>query len=372
MVDYFLREFESRNLNRGSRLGSKGAIAKSFADLMKRLWSPDTTENVISPHELKRAIDEHYPEFVGDEQHDAHELMMDLLDVLHEDLNKAQPQHNTELKDAGDRPDEEVAKAVWERFKKRNDSVIVDLFYGMLKLTVVCPTCNCEFRAFDPFASLSLPLDVFLTNALIFSSYKDKLESIDCRIYVPQFCSPETLLPYINLVRQPREHCKYVITTRDKDDLQMVEPGETLQFPMGDYTLVAFEVRIEKEKTNSKTTKSTNGPYTNPEETMRDVLQVINAFLANVGSKEKAELSDKLINKATLISYRALEICNSRQVKHVYDLVAVSKHMGELGSGHYTAYARNRYEDKWYEFDDSFTRPLTEDPLVRPLYFEPC
>ena len=44
----------------------------------------------------------------------------------------------------------------------------------------------------------------------------------------------------------------------------------------------------------------------------------------------------------------------------VYDLYAVANHLGGLGSGHYTAYALNRFDDQWYEFNDS--RYGTIDP----------
>ncbi|VDN12495.1 unnamed protein product [Dibothriocephalus latus] len=137
-------------------LGSKGVIAESFAELIKCLWSTGTTEKAIYPCDLK--------------QHDAHDLMMAFLNLLHEDLNKVQQKPYIELKYVNGRPDDDVAEEVWTRYKKRNDSVIIDLFYGMHKLTVVCPVCNYTFRAFDPFASLSLPLDVVPTNAIIFCS----------------------------------------------------------------------------------------------------------------------------------------------------------------------------------------------------------
>lgn len=33
--------------------------------------------------------------------------------------------------------------------------------------------------------------------------------------------------------------------------------------------------------------------------------------------------------------------------------MAVSNHYGGLGGGHYTAYAKNPFYDKWFEFNDS-------------------
>lgn len=37
----------------------------------------------------------------------------------------------------------------------------------------------------------------------------------------------------------------------------------------------------------------------------------------------------------------------------IYDLYAISNHYGNMGFGHYTAYAKNHITGKWYDFDDS-------------------
>ena len=64
------------------------------------------------------------------------------------------------MKDADGRLDDEIAGEAWENYKKRNDSVILDLFHGLLKSTVVCPECPKISVTFDPFCHLSLPLPV--------------------------------------------------------------------------------------------------------------------------------------------------------------------------------------------------------------------
>jgi len=52
----------------------------------------------------------------------------------------------------------------------------------------------------------------------------------------------------------------------------------------------------------------------------------------------------------------------------IYDLYAVSNHYGNMGFGHYTAYAKNPKTDKWYDFDDSQVKPVrperTKDTVV--------
>ncbi|KAJ3328167.1 CSN-associated deubiquitinating enzyme Ubp12 [Blyttiomyces sp. JEL0837] len=48
----------------------------------------------------------------------------------------------------------------------------------------------------------------------------------------------------------------------------------------------------------------------------------------------------------------------------IYDLYAVSNHFGGLGGGHYTAYAKNRLDDQWYNFDDSHVSKISEDGVM--------
>lgn len=45
----------------------------------------------------------------------------------------------------------------------------------------------------------------------------------------------------------------------------------------------------------------------------------------------------------------------------IYDCYAVSNHYGNMGFGHYTAYAKNPIDNKWYEFDDSRVTPMNSN-----------
>ena len=42
-----------------------------------------------------------------------------------------------------------------------------------------------------------------------------------------------------------------------------------------------------------------------------------------------------------------------KKEKMIYNLIGVSNHYGGLGGGHYTAFAKNPLNDKWYEYNDS-------------------
>ena len=49
---------------------------------------------------------------------------------------------------------------------------------------------------------------------------------------------------------------------------------------------------------------------------------------------------------------------------NIYDLYAVSNHMGSLYGGHYTAHCRNSLNGQWYEFNDSSVSKSSEKHLV--------
>ncbi|XP_055563519.1 ubiquitin carboxyl-terminal hydrolase 4 isoform X3 [Falco biarmicus] len=107
---------------------------------------------------LQTQVGQFAPQFSGYQQQDSQELLAFLLDGLHEDLNRVKKKPYLELKDANGRPDSEVAKEAWENHRLRNDSIIVDIFHGLFKSTLVCPKCSKVSVTFDPFCYLTLPL----------------------------------------------------------------------------------------------------------------------------------------------------------------------------------------------------------------------
>lgn len=129
----------------------QGAIAEVFGALLRRIWSDSSTTTSYSPREFKQTLQRFAPQFIGYQQHDSQELLAFLLDGLHEDLNRILKKPYVEKPDWEGGGDEELVKLAnisWEGYLKRNDSVIVDLFQGQYKSTLVCPECakvrNCH------------------------------------------------------------------------------------------------------------------------------------------------------------------------------------------------------------------------------------
>ena len=157
-MEYFACDNYIEDINEDNPLGMRGEIARTFGEVVKSMWSGKYS--YVVPRNFKTAVGRFAPQFSGYQQQDSQELLTFLLDGLHEDLNRVKKKPYIEIKDSCGRPDEEVAAEAWEIYKKRNDSVILDLFHGLLKSTVVCPECPKISVTFDPFCYLSLPLPV--------------------------------------------------------------------------------------------------------------------------------------------------------------------------------------------------------------------
>ena len=159
LTDFFLKDDGQalrRDLNRVNPIGTKGALAESYADLITKLWQGGV--GFVTPWGFKHTFGTFAPEFSGYDQQDSHEMLALLLDRLHEDVNRVREKQYVEEKDSEGRPDHEVAEEAWRGYTARNDSIVVDVFHGLIKNRRQCPTCACESVKFDPFMYLALPV----------------------------------------------------------------------------------------------------------------------------------------------------------------------------------------------------------------------
>ncbi|XP_073841699.1 ubiquitin specific protease 32 isoform X2 [Musca autumnalis] len=158
LAQYFRQNMHLFELNTTNKLGTRGHLATRYGELLKEVWSATTRS--VAPLKLRFCVTKYAPQFAGGGQHDSQELLEWLLDALHEDLNRVMEKPYSELKDSNGRPDKIVASEAWSQHHARNQSIIIDLFYGQLKSKVSCMCCGRESVRFDPFSLLSLPLPV--------------------------------------------------------------------------------------------------------------------------------------------------------------------------------------------------------------------
>ncbi|KAM7541461.1 hypothetical protein Aperf_G00000034307 [Anoplocephala perfoliata] len=460
-------DFES-NINETNKLGSHGEIAHAFAGLIREMWSDKKRGSSCVPRELKIRIARYAPQFTGYCQHDAQELMNFLLDFLNEDLNRIKEKPYIEDKDANGRSDVELANEAWDNFKRRNDSIIVDLFYGLLKSTVECPKCGYISVTFDPFSSLSLPLDIKYLSIHYgpFMNYS---------LPVPPSCMAADVVQSLQHHKTLENGSRYVVTRLNGDELNVIPHGSNEPMALYSGNIYVFKVSGDFVL---KVVLLVNGGmhvvpllvsfYNNPNRISKhDLCGAIKSELSKYGEEygevfyeaykanklkftfenemlsadpetaivvefigemsiEKntpTKLPVKLHNCMDLflsseqLGERDLWYCKKckehqrafkkfdlwklpkvlvihlkrykshyRVMKNelfvdypldnfkltylhdspTYELVAVSNHMGGLGGGHYTAYAKNG--NTWYSFNDTYVDKLDVSPITSSAY----
>jgi ubiquitin C-terminal hydrolase len=150
---YFSQSNWKDEINKTNPLGSDGEIVTEFAKIMDQIWNP--TSSCITPTELKKSVGKYAPQFAGYNLGDCSEFLSFMIDMVHEDLNRILKKPYVHLEEMTG-TDEEISKVYWDNFKLRNDSFIVDEFYGQTKTVVECPKCSKVKTVFDPLLMLSV------------------------------------------------------------------------------------------------------------------------------------------------------------------------------------------------------------------------
>ncbi|KAK1826584.1 hypothetical protein QBC39DRAFT_334886 [Podospora conica] len=165
LTKYFLTHEAQKEINPENPLSHNGEVAMAYGRLLEDIYK-DPPPNSVHPRQFKGVIGKYAPAFQGYGQQDSQEFVGFLLDGLQEDLNRIKKKPYIEKPDSTDdmignpAAIREMAEKVWDITKKRDDSVIADLFTGMYKSTLVCPECDKVSITFDPFNNLTLPLPI--------------------------------------------------------------------------------------------------------------------------------------------------------------------------------------------------------------------
>lgn len=178
LTKYFLSGVYADEVNYENFMGHNGEVANAYARLLDSIYKKSSAQSSVSPRVFKDVVGRHAPQFAGWAQQDTQEFLGFLLDSLQEDLSRVKPR-----KPYIEKPDStdemvgnqelirKMAAEVWSIHKRRDDSVIGDLFTGLYKSTLVCPECDKVSITFEPFNNLTLPLpirNVFVRKARYF------------------------------------------------------------------------------------------------------------------------------------------------------------------------------------------------------------
>lgn len=203
LTKFFITDAYKNEINKTNVLGYNGRVAMAYGGLLKEIYNEG--RGSVSPREFKNTVGRCRSTFSGYGQQDSQEFLGFLLDGLQEDLSRVKKKPYIEKPDSTDdminNPEaiREMAEKVWDITRKRDDSVIADLFTGMYKSTLKCPECGKISITFDPFNNLTLPLpmETVWGSKVKFFPLNDVPVELD--VELPKHSSMDALKQYVSI-----------------------------------------------------------------------------------------------------------------------------------------------------------------------------
>ena len=154
---YFLSKKYKNDINKSNRDGAGGKLASAWYELIKYYWTSNISHG--NPSIIKSIVASKNRKFSGYSQQDSNEFMTVFLEILGEDLNRANRKVYRELQEQQKgESDVDAAQRFWKLHIERNDNIITDLFHGLLKSTITCPKCKFKNITYDPFNTITLTI----------------------------------------------------------------------------------------------------------------------------------------------------------------------------------------------------------------------
>jgi ubiquitin carboxyl-terminal hydrolase 4/11/15 len=202
LTKYFLTDEYAEEINTDNPLAYDGKMAMAYGHLLKDMYN--TSNGAVRPASFKGVAGQCRATFASWGQQDSQEFLGFLLDALQEDLSRVKRKPYIEKPDSTDEmigdsaAIAKMAEDVWEITKRRDDSVIADLFTGLYKSTLKCPTCHKISITFDPFNNLTLPLPVenLWSRTVRFYPLNDAPVAIE--VDIPRHSAIETLKQFLS------------------------------------------------------------------------------------------------------------------------------------------------------------------------------
>ena len=165
LTDYFFSKKHQNWIN-----SDENILSQSYLEVLKKLWikSYNNNKNNYSPHDFKNIISQMDPLFEGVAANDSKDLINFILQQLHSELNKTKYTNNSinyNNINLNQKDEQIVLKYFLEDYKKNNQSIISDLFFGIIETITECLQCKQRNQLngiFNPFYSYNFQIINFI------------------------------------------------------------------------------------------------------------------------------------------------------------------------------------------------------------------
>jgi ubiquitin C-terminal hydrolase len=155
-------EFSNKYEKMIQKTETKGKISKEYKALLNEIFSNSRNffgfDSSVSPKKFNDLISRLNPQFSKYQSNDAKDLIIYLLQEMHEELNYFGGQKLHKIPQCNQLDESDSFKFFYEVNSKMNFSIISYLFWGIVKQTTICKVCNSTLFNFQYFQYLSFPL----------------------------------------------------------------------------------------------------------------------------------------------------------------------------------------------------------------------
>ena len=303
LTKYFLNKFKY-NVGDNNKV-----ISNAYYNVIKNLWNRDNNNKSFSPNEFKEKISKENPLFAGIASNDSKDLINFLLERFHNELNniKKENDHNymTYEFNSNDVLDEQkMLNKFINEFKEKYNSVISNLFYGLLETKSQCQKCNQVKYNFQVYSFIEFPLEK--VNQYYLNNEKRNNYSINNDINKNQDIDLYECFEYYNnselMAGDNQIYCN--ICNSNSDSLY-----ESILYSTPNYLII----------------------------------------ILNRGKGAVYEYNVNFPDQLNLFNFVTFKNGNT-----LYELYAVISHIGPSSmSGQFIAFCKNRIDKKWYKYNDA-------------------
>lgn len=378
LVHYFLNLFYEKTSNATPDVNLKnscdiyGETVGAFSYLMFQLW--EGLLRPVDPSRIKTLVGRIAPSFMTNKQQDAQEFLTFLLDCLHCELKE-----NINSKSVN-----------------RGKTIIEELFFGTIESCTICSMCQTKESTTNMINFLPLSLK---RQERVFTIFFIPLLGSRVQHNISAFSTDrlENLLNNFGKTSRCKlQHYLFVSTFSSSDTYLALDTPLNEIF---DHRLIVREEKMGSISARLSVVKQSDPALTTLMGCLEEFLaceSLNGAWFCTKGCNKETESATRKTNLCTLppvliFQLKRFSEANGRKYKsyqevlfplnglnlsklsvekfrtssaYIYDLVAVSNHIGTSSGGHYTTYARQLADDKWYHFDDTSVSEIQSTEVI--------